>query len=347
MLMAPAAALPLKLLAAIKPTAAVLLVERVGSDALRTLGGTTMAYACLSDLYQGEAYTAALGRLNSAAGLGIVAAPLLASAVAARGGTSRRVFVVSAALAAVHLVVGRRVLIETVGHPGSVVAPPRAHQRAVEEKPKLIQPVWRFLRLFTTNARLRLRAYLFTMHCLVEGKVLQDQVSVLQLGLGWSTGMRSRWTSGLGLAILLGGQAAGTLIAKLGVHKFTAACHAASLIAFIGFRQTSFWASLCFLCLGQQRRSASSSWLVAEACRAGIGRGEVVGWIASLRAAVDFVSAVVYGALFRSVTARGRPFDVFLLPASVAVLAEILRLRITFEEEPRRCSEEEVRGVKT
>ena len=216
MLLAPAVALPLKLATALRPSAGMLLLERVIGDAMRTIGGTTMAYACLSDLFRGEAYTAALAQVNSATGLGIVVAPLLASLVMVRGGGPRRAYLASALLAGVHLAVGAVFLEETLLHGGSSA---KAGAGAVAEP--LIRPVARFLRLFTSGARIRLRACLFALHCLVEGKVLQDQVSVLQLSLGWDTHLRARWTSGLGLAILAGGQATGGLVRRLGEHWFS------------------------------------------------------------------------------------------------------------------------------
>merc|ERR1719362_724078 len=104
MLLAPAVALPCKLLAAARPSVAVLLAERVFCDAFRTIGGTSMAYACLCDLYHGEDFTKMLGKLNSATGLGIVLAPLVATALMGKPENPRRAYWASAALAVLHLV---------------------------------------------------------------------------------------------------------------------------------------------------------------------------------------------------------------------------------------------------
>merc|ERR1712100_675028 len=99
MLIGPALCLPLKLLAAVRPTINVLLLERVVCDALRTLSGTTMSYTCLADLYTGGAYTYALTQLSSATGLAIVLAPLVSS-LCARLGSARVAFGLSASLSA-------------------------------------------------------------------------------------------------------------------------------------------------------------------------------------------------------------------------------------------------------
>merc|ERR1719223_2511579 len=113
MLLAPAVALPFKLLAAIRPSSTVLLAERVFCDAFRTIGGTTMSYACLCDLYKGEEFTKALGQVNSATGLGIVFAPLVATAFMGQHGNPRRAYWASATLALLHLVLGSKLLQET------------------------------------------------------------------------------------------------------------------------------------------------------------------------------------------------------------------------------------------
>lgn len=333
MLLAPAVALPLKTAVAIWPSVTMLLVERVVCDAFRTLGGTTMSYACLCDRYHGEAYTKALGQLNSATGLGIVMAPLVASVLMGSSGNPRRAYLASAALAVFHLAVGLSTLEETnlseMKTPSDFIAAPmRTKGVEVKAKAPLIQPVWKFLKLFTNGRRLRLYTCLFALHCLLEGKVLQDQVAILQVSRGWNVRARSFWTSGLGLAILVGGQGTGELVKRLGEHHFMSSCHAASFAAFIGLQSSTFWSSLAFLSLGQQRRSASTSWVISEACQGGVGRGEAVGWIAGLRSAADILSALLYNFVYRARVAKGRPFDVFILPSLVVFLAELLRRHI-------------------
>jgi len=236
----------------------------------------------------------------------------------------------SAALAVFHLAVGLSTLEETNPKtPSDFIATPMS-TKAVQVKAEapLIQPVWKFLKLFTNGRRLRLYTCLFALHCLLEGKVLQDQVAILQVSRGWNIRARSFWTSGLGLAILVGGQGTGELVKRLGEHRFMSSCHAASLAAFIGLQRSTFWSSLAFLSLGQQRRLASTSWVISEACQGGVGRGEAVGWIAGLRSVADILSALLYNFMYRARVAKGRPFDVFILPSLLVFLAELLRRHI-------------------
>ncbi|CAE7741489.1 SLC4A4 [Symbiodinium sp. CCMP2456] len=179
----------------------------------------------------------------------------------------------------------------------------------------LLAPV-QFLRLFTAGPRLRRRAELFALHCLVEGKVVQDQVAALQLKLGWDAGDRAWWTSGLGMTLASGGLC-GPLLRRLGEYRFLSACHMASFAAFLCFRRSRLVTGLAPLSLGGQRRLVSAAWLVEEAQSCGVGRGEVVGWMASLRAASEAFVSLLSQFVYQRAHAQGVPAEanVFLLPS--------------------------------
>ncbi|CAJ1406991.1 unnamed protein product [Effrenium voratum] len=113
MLLLPAVGLPTKLLAACWPRPALLQLDRVLGDSLRTLCGTTMTMTCLADLYHGQRYAAALGYLQTATGLGLALGPMLAAALMGpRGQRPRLCFWAAALVAALHLVLGWRLLEE-------------------------------------------------------------------------------------------------------------------------------------------------------------------------------------------------------------------------------------------
>jgi len=327
MIAACAVAVPFKAMAAIRPTASILFMERVFCDAMRTVGGTTMAYACLSDLHTGDAYTQALTRLSGATGTAIVIAPLVAAWLDRRG--PRFTFAVAALLSSVQFVLSWVLLKETHIKRG----------RPCEQPASLVRPVWHCIRLFTSGARLRVRTCLFTLHCFLEGKVLQEQVAIMQLAAGWGSLLRSRWSAGLGAVMLAGSKVAGFLLRCCGEHGFLALCHAASFGAFATIWQSAFWSGLGFLSLGQQRRSASISWVITAARQNGVGHGEVIGWTASLRAVVDFFAALAYGVAHRVAGQRGRPNDVMYLPLVVTLLAEFVRLYLL----KGRCVDRHVR----
>merc|ERR1711920_540277 len=100
----------------------------------------------------------------------------------------------------------------------------------------------------------------------------------------------------------------------MGEHSFAAMCHWASFAAFLGLRAGNFWGGLSLLTVGQCRRSVSTSWTVLEAQASGLGKGETIGYLASLRAFVDLIGSLLFSAAHVLAGVRARPFDVLLLP---------------------------------
>jgi hypothetical protein len=84
MMMAPWAAFILKSWVLINPTLTSLTVEKIVCDGLRTMAGTTMTSAALSDLVEGPQLAVYTAKLWAAMGLSILAAPILASFFSAR-----------------------------------------------------------------------------------------------------------------------------------------------------------------------------------------------------------------------------------------------------------------------
>jgi len=329
MLLAPLLALPLKLAVVLRPSANILLIERVLGDALRSMGGATMAAICYADLYDAEVDARTVNEFsNTAAASGMVFAPLLSALLLRRSSDPRLPYIASAVIAGAHAWVARGFLEETsrIRRTGS-----DSGADGSSKKQPILRPVWDFVRLFTLSARCRVRACLFTLHCMLEGKILQDQASILQLSMDWAADLRSRWTAGFGLAMSAGGMLMQPLRSRLSEHGALRVCHLASLNALLALLGGRFWLALLPFSLAQQRRAASSAWLITETGHLSIGRGEAVGWVTSLRAAVDTVSAVLYQRAYRTAFKRGNPFNMFLLPIAVVALCEIIRVHMARE----------------
>ena len=84
MMMAPWAAFILKSWVLVNPSLVSLTVEKVVCDGLRTMAGTTMTSAALSDLVEGPQLAVYTAKLWSAMGAAILAAPIIASFFTAR-----------------------------------------------------------------------------------------------------------------------------------------------------------------------------------------------------------------------------------------------------------------------
>lgn len=315
MLLAPASGIAARLMVLFKPSALVLFVERVVSDAGRAFAGTTMCYAALADLYGGgPGLVPAVARCNSAMGVGMVLAPLLSSAVAWRGGGPRAVVATGAAVTLLQLVIEWRCLRET---------------RSCQEdfKYSAVNP-FGFVRLFLHGPKVRALSILLALHIAVDGKLLQDQISITQIvHAKWSLHQRSLWMSAFGAVMALGGQLTKPLLAWFGgEHAFASATHITSLVAFLLYSRGKFWLGLIPLILGQQRRTPTISWLLKEAEHMGVGRGEMLAMTANFRALVETVGPLFYGLVQRAADRRGMPSQVFLAPAFLVLLAEGARI---------------------
>ncbi|CAJ1406992.1 unnamed protein product [Effrenium voratum] len=168
---------------------------------------------------------------------------------------------------------------------------------------------------------------------MVEGKVLQEQATWVQLKLNWQGGSANLWTSAHGLA-LSASSWCGPLLRRWGEHRFLVACHVSSCLGFLCMRRTWLWWGLVPLLLGSQRRLVSASWLLQEACRAGLGRGEVVGLMATLRAASEGVISLLSKLAFQR--SGDAPASIFLLPSALILLAETVRMRLVLHAEEGR-----------
>lgn len=324
MLGGPLLALPARLLAALKPSPMGLLLERLVSDFGRAFSGTTMCYAALADLHGADqaGLAAGIASCSSVQGLGILLAPLLASALEKKAG-ARGVFAAAAALTALQLGVSGPCLRET-RQPGG--------------KASSSSPLG-FLRLFCSGARVRALSLLLALQIAVDGKLLQDQVSLLQMQTGnWTLAQRSFWLSAFGGAFMAGGQLTRPLLKLLGgLEPFTTLAHAASAAAFACYCRGWFWLGLLPNAIGQQRRTATISWLLSEAEEAlGAGRAEVLSMTANLRALVEAVFPICYALALRTSTRKGKPLRLFLLPVLLTAFAELAH-----RAAPRRAAAKE------
>ena len=112
------------------------------------------------------------GRVGCVAGVGLVLGPQLASRIMGSDGRRARwCYGAAALLSTLHLALAWRSLEET--HEATVDGTP----------PRRLAPLLRL-------EPLRRRAALFVLHCCVEGKVIQDQVTSVQLTLNWKVRQR-------------------------------------------------------------------------------------------------------------------------------------------------------------
>lgn len=358
MLVAPASGAFFRTVAALWPSALTLSAERVAGDATRAFAGTTMCYAAISDICgTGPDLMPAMARCGSTIGLGMVIAPLVISALSRffAGSPARSSLAVAAALTVVQLLLEWRFLEETnamarrprspllvkddwdrpcAERVGQICKSGGAHEddstglevgtrKQSNQSIASVNPLG-FLRLFAGRRRMRALAMLLAAQCAIDGKLLQDQVAIVQLrSARWSLQRRALWSAAFGGTMALGGQLVSPLTAHLGSQdKFVTLAHATSVVTFLAYTNGLFWFGLLPLIIGCQRRTPTVAWLLSEAQVDGIGRGEMLAMTTNLRAAVDTLGPMVYGLAAR----LGKPTDVFYAPVFLTVFAEVARV---------------------
>jgi MFS family permease len=310
-LAAPIACMVLKLAAALNPTLPVLTAEKVICDGLRTLCGTTMCTAALSDLCSGSELAEAFGMMYSWAGVGITLSPFISGRLTASTGSLTAPFFFSAAMAAVQLVVEMLLMEETL---------PEDKRRPFEG----IANPFGMVKLFQQGGPLAIMSTILTLQYLVEPKNLSDTNQLFQINqLKWGSELLSRYTSGVGLGYFLGGPLAKLSLKKLGPAGHTTMTQLVSVI-FFGLRWSVpssrvFWLTLVLSFYAETRQSAIKASATDIAVKSGLGKGEYSGLNANLRALCVFGAPFLYASLYKS-----EPSRPYFGAATACVLAEAL-----------------------
>ena len=308
MMLSPIACIVLKTWCALKPSVLALTLEKILCDALRTMSGSTMCKAALSDLCRGEEYSLAIGNLYSWAGVAIIGGPFVSSLIP----NPRVTFGISAVWAVVQFMAESLYLKETL--------PPQKRTRAFEG---YVNP-FSVTKLFTTNSKLRNYSLIGMLQCMVEPKNLSDISAMFQMEkLKWSASKRDIFVSFLGLSFLVSGPVTKQSIERFGRTKHTSIMHYLSILQY-AFRALPYewatWLGVVVMMLSETKMNGVAALRADEASRNGMGKGEYSGLDANLRALMVFVSPFVLGGLYRYGASR-KPTPMYGLPFLGAIAA--------------------------
>lgn len=342
MVLSPYAALVLKSWVLLRPSLLSLSVERVVCDGLRTLSGTTMGSAAITDLVHPSQLGKANARMFSYIGVAIFGAPLIASVMSARAS-----YMAAIALAGLQLYTDSVLLQETL--------PPK------DRKPfdGYANPLELF-RMFGLNladhsaltdkmeragtdiaagesnqANATLATLAMTAHNFIDLKIMADPMITLQLSaLEWTRAQTQRFTSLLGMGLVIGRQITSRTIDMLGVHGHTTFTHITTIVAdlLVGLFPST-WTMLANGVLGGwvgSQRTHCVKQLSTNLCLSTgrFGKGELSGLQANLRALCVSIGPFVYATLAARGFKRGRPGVAFVLSACVCMVAEWLHRRL-------------------
>jgi MFS family permease len=342
MMLSPYAAIILKSWVLYSPSLLSLTVERVICDGLRTLSGTTMANAAVTDLVKPDKLRSAFSTLYTALGASIVVGPLIASRMSARG-----TYYAAIGLACIQLYTDQFWLKETLS--------------SDQKRPYagFVNPFEMF-RLFTTGCVATTTSTLvMTFQNLLDVKIMADPLITIQLNtLKWSREATQRFSSILGLGFVLGGKITDFIVNLTGmsnVHKRTTFTH--GVTAFVNIMLGLFPSSFTMFLdgiggwIGTQRSHGIKQLSTNLTLKSGlIGKGELAGLQANLRALCVSVGPFLYAAAYTRGIKIGRPALALLLSSSFVLMAEIyhqklivmLKKKASETNETRSCSERKV-----
>jgi len=322
MMLSPYAAIVLKTWVLLKPSVLSLTIERVVCDGLRTLSGTTMANAAVTDLVAPDQLRAAFSTMYTYLGAAIIVGPLVASRMSARG-----TYVGAIILASIQLYTDQVWLEETLD--------PRQRRKYLG----FVNPFEMF-RLFTTgSAATTLSTLVMTFQNLLDVKIMADPLLTIQLNtLKWSRAATQQFTSILGMGFLIGGHLTNACMKIFGwnkedVHSRTRFTHFMTLFGnlSLGFfpSTTTMFVDGCGGWIGTQRTHGIKQLSTNLALKYGnMGKGELQGLQSNLRALCVSIGPFIYASAFSQGRKIGRPAMALLFSAGFVVLAELCRMRL-------------------
>ena len=314
MMLSPYAAIILKTWVLLRPSLFSLTVERVVCDGLRTLSGTTMANAAITDLVEPNQLRAAFSSMYMYLGASIIAGPLLASQMSARG-----TYVAAIALATVQLYTDQFWLQETL--------------QEEDKKPNVgfVNPFEMF-KLFTTgDSAITTSNIVMTFQNLLDVKIMADPLITIQLNtLKWTRSATQQFTSILGAGFLVGGRLTDLCVDYLGmkdVHARTTFTHCMTLF---GNLTLGFFPSSVTMCvngfsgwIGTQRTHGIKQLATNLSLKnSNIGKGELQGLQSNLRALCVSIGPFIYAWAFSKGIKIGRPALALVVSGMFVVLAE-------------------------
>jgi MFS family permease len=281
MLMAPYFAVILKTWVLINPSLLSITVEKMVCDGLRTITGTTMGGAAVSDLCSGKELAVETAGLFGALGASIVLGPLIGSQLSING--SYQLAIVAAAG---QLYCDQTYLDETLS----------------DDKKRpfdgFVNP-FGVMKLFTTDAALCSVSAILALHNFVDMKIMADPSMLYQMEyLKWPRSKSQYFSVVFGLGMIFGRGITKNGMAKFGDHGHTSVAHMCMVLGdmlFLGAgNEISMW---CRMLLGWYGTSMSNSMKAFGsdfAVDSGMGKGEYAGLAANMRAMVSGTLELIY-----------------------------------------------------
>ena len=292
----------------------VAFLQRVASQSLSTVSGSTLCLAAISDCASGDQLSSALGSLGSFTGLGVIVGPLLTTVIMRPFAESRHVAVSFAVRAAVSAFA---VLYIAVRMPETLPLSKRRPARLSTANPL------NFLRLFAgggvggSRRTLRRLCAAIGIASLMEGKMTNDTVMLtLRENVGFSSNMVNTYLSLWGAACFASGRwFVKFLIKYFGPRRFTdfslSMVGAGYSVLGLFHRPWAVWTNLVLISPGMANLCTVALKSEATAHATGeevdMGKGEFAAAVSSLRAFAFVIAPTVWGRVYALLLRSGRP----------------------------------------
>lgn len=309
-------------------------LQRVASQTLSTVSGSTIGTATLADVASGDKLTGALGALGSWAGLGVIIGPLIS-------GTLTRVFgsrlnPVTVAFGARAVVSGSTVLFLALRLQETL---PVAKRRPFTLGG--VNPLG-FLRLFRGSAPLRRLALANGLASMCEGKMTSDtNIAYIRNEVGFGADQITAYLTSWGVACFCSGKyLVKAVVRAVGPRVYTDIAMTTNALAHLVLGLVphgwAVWAYVALLTPGINNLSAAAikSQAAAHAIAGGMGKGEFSAAMASLRAVTFVLAPTAWGAIYAACVRAGRPPGLSLVGAGLvgAVLPALLHRTLSAED---------------
>lgn len=325
MIVSPISSIILKLLVFLHPSQLTLDVEKLVGTTLSVVGGTTMANACLADLYHSDASQQGLALMNLAmyAAMGIIAGPVIGVGFSKAMGAPRAAFLAGAAISVVHL-------MTIAGMEDTLPVNLRRPFDARGANP------FSFLKLLGEKRQMITLSILGgVMQNIPEGKNLADiHQTFCRSDVGMSDMARGAFVSFFGFSQVVGVVLGKKLTSCIGGRSFTTLAHCSISAAMLWYstvpvKLRTSWPMFVGAVL-QLFVTSSTGYTKAVATEyaqaAKWGMGEFQGALANLRALTSSIIPLVVAAVY-SWSKRGgrnRPGLAYQLVAVLSLVTEIM-----------------------
>ena len=308
-------------------------IQRVLSQTLSTVSGSTIGTATLADVASGDKLTGALGALGSWAGLGVIIGPLMSGALTRIFGTANQVTVAFGTRA---VVAGSTVLFLAL----------RLHETLPANKRSRfalsgVNPLG-FLSLFRGSSTLRRLALANGLASMCEGKMTSDlNIAYIRNEVGFDASGVTAYLTSWGLGLFLSGKyMVKAILGKVGPRVFTDFAMTTNALSYflLGLvpQGWAVWTYVALLTPGINNLSAAAlkSQAAAHAIASGMGKGEFSAAMASLRAVAFVLAPSIWGSIYAMCVRMGRPPGFALIGAGLvgAVLPGLIHRTISQQD---------------